>query len=94
MEVTYHGVHAEVEVPRVGIVAKRETPVNVPDSVGESLIEQESWRKKGETAQGAAKRREGLPADVAASDPVTGEPLGGPDDDVVDVDATPLEEGN
>jgi hypothetical protein len=80
MDIEYHGPHSEgVEVPRVGVVAKHGERVTVPDSVGESLIEQEAWRKAGESEEGAAKRREGLPADAPQSDPVTGEPLAVPE---------------
>ena len=45
MKITYVGSHDEVEVPSVGVVCKRGAVVEVPDSIGASLLEQETnWQ--------------------------------------------------
>lgn len=43
MKLVYTGAHAEVEVPDAGIVARRGTPIDVPDEAAKRLLEQDTW---------------------------------------------------
>lgn len=40
MQIVYIGRHASVLIPVAGVVAERDVPVDVPDEIGTSLLEQ------------------------------------------------------
>ncbi|NUT53683.1 MAG: SAP domain-containing protein [Saccharothrix sp.] len=68
MRVVYDGPYRAVNVAAVGLIAHRGEPIEVPDVVGQSLIEQETWTDPD------APTDSGPPAD-------TGDPAGsGPPD--------------
>lgn len=54
MRVKYTGPHAEVEVGPTGQYVKRGETTEVPDDVGASLVEQDTWEKAP-----ATKNKEG-----------------------------------
>lgn len=56
MRVQYVGGHLEVEVAATGHVAKRNgDPIDVPDEVGQSLIEQDTWSEVKDSPKPAVK---------------------------------------
>lgn len=67
MEVIYSGAHPEVVVDALdtNLVIKRGTPVTVPDDLGESLIQQDTWGNATETASTPSE------ASIAPSTPVS-----------------------
>lgn len=52
MKVKYVGPIDEVEVTATGAVVKRGGTVEVPDDIGESLLEQADWEKPGAKTTG------------------------------------------
>lgn len=50
MRVKYVGPHAEVEIAATGDFCKAGETVKVPDEVGESLVEQDTWEKAADKA--------------------------------------------
>lgn len=60
MRVTYTGPIDAVELPQTGAVVKRGDTVDVPDSLGQSLVQQSCWEPvKPAKSQPANEKKEG-----------------------------------
>lgn len=77
MEVIYSGAHPEVVVDALdtNLVIKRGTPVTVPDDLGESLIQQDTWAAATETASAPSDAPTAPETPATPSEPVTVAPV-------------------
>lgn len=80
MQVVYSGAHPEVVVDAISTdqVITRGTPVTVPDDIGESLIEQDTWAKVDQPASTPSATATAPTTPVSTPDAVSAAPVASP----------------
>ena len=84
MQIVYSGAHPEVVIDALNTeqVIKRGVPVTVPDDLGASLIEQDTWAKAqtapAPTADAAAPTTPAAPVEPVTEAPVAAQPTAVP----------------